>query len=519
VFAHSAEKQSFSSETQSDPIFLGVIIKNNNRLIPYFLKTLDRLDYDKSKLTLQMDLYNDTPEVKELLNTWINKSKNAYNHISLIEHDVPISCASVPNDQRFVLFSEIKNGYLTSTKNLGCSHCFILESDSFVKPFTLKQLIAQNKPIVAPLLRPVPEANDAFRNFFPDVTDRGYFNNHAIYAPIADRQAIGTFRVPVVSHVYLIQAKFIDRLNFSGETPEWEFVTFARNARANEIHQYICNEYEFGSLLHFKSGSTKKEKTVTLQGIDLEVTPKVLQNIFSNYYDEDPELKNYIANFNFEKYSIYPVGKDLYYVDDIYDWIKSLYIKKGIEWEKHIQCQLAAYGKPNSVALDIGGHMGTHTLNLSRIVGEQGVVHVFEPQKKMFSELNINMHLNGCKNIVFHRNALGNSEKWIQMCRPCSTNEGIACVNESPTALNSDMAKMIRLDSLDLNDVSIIKIDVEGFEMEVIRGGVETIKRNKPVMIVEIFQGPENAAKIKEIESLGYKHKLLHGDDYLFLPV
>ena len=188
----------------------------------------------------------------------------------------------------------------------------------------------------------------------------------------------------------------------------------------------------------------------------------------------------------------------------------------------------ACYVKPGSTVLDIGGHIGTHTLNLSKIVGENGKVHVFEPQTKLFCELAINMHLNQCKNVVLHHNALGNEEKWIEIYIPKENwtesyggvlNEGHGTVSDSSKNSTGDKAKMIKLDDLKLENISFIKMDVEGFEMEVIRGGKETIKRNKPVMIIEIFQNDKKLAKIKEIESLGYIHVPFRSDDYFFFPL
>jgi hypothetical protein len=62
-------------------------------------------------------------------------------------------------------------------------------------------------------------------------------------------------------------------------------------------------------------------------------------------------------------------------------------------------------------------------------------------------------------------------------------------------------------------------MDVEGFEMEVVAGGLETIQKNKPIMIIEIFNNPQRHTKIQTIEDLGYASSNLSGDDYLFIPL
>ena len=246
----------------------------------------------------------------------------------------------------------------------------------------------------------------------------------------------------------------------------------------------------------------------------------MIQNLFAPYCLEDPYLQKHIDNFCFDNYALYPVeNRDIFYVDEIFDLIKTHYIKKGLVWENNIHQLLKLYAKPGTVAIDIGGHMGIYTLNLSRLVGESGTVHVFEPQVKMFTELLINMSLNKCNNIIFHRRALGDEEKWVEMFSPLQGNEGMAYVKDIQDSSSTEKVRMQRLDDFHLDKVSFMKIDVEGYEMEVIKGGKETIMRNKPVMIIEIWQGPENHERIKEIEKLGYVSAHLEGDDYLFLPI
>ncbi len=73
---------------------------------------------------------------------------------------------------------------------------------------------------------------------------------------------------------------------------------------------------------------------------------------------------------------------------------------------------------------------------------------------------------------------------------------------------------------VNLQNVSVIKMDVEGYEMEVIAGGMETILRNKPVLFVEIWRaGIERyEQKVQTIEALGYTSVWLGDDDFLFLP-
>ena len=262
-----------------------------------------------------------------------------------------------------------------------------------------------------------------------------------------------------------------------------------------------------------------------LFGISREViTSDVLHSLFQGYYKDDPKLREYIDHFPFENYDIYVVeNRDIFYVDNIPDLIKSQFVRSGILWEVHVFEQLWHYTKPGTTAIDIGGHIGTHTLSLSRLVGN-GTVHVFEPQLKIFAELVINMYLNGVHNIIFHREALGNVEKMVEMNASVLSNEGGVGIGSG-----GDIVKMKTLDSFNLTNVSIMKVDVEGLEIEVLEGGNNMILSNKPVMIVEIMGGvfyntatPKQKEiiheRMRKIEALGYKVHPIGLHDYLCLP-
>lgn len=508
------------------PLFLGIIIQDDDQLIPFFLRSIENLEYNKKLITLQINTCNKTETVKNFLISWINKNKPLYKEILFTDASQQI----VEGDQlgKNNTLATIKDGFLAQTKTFACDHCFIVSSDIFLAPGVLNTLIQKNKPIIAPLLRPIPETNDPFRNFFADASEDGYYKDHPDYTPIANRQKLGTFKVPCVQGAYLIQTQHIDNLSFSKNPSYWEFVTFSNNARKNNVDQYICNEKEFGSFLHFNRAMTKEEeKAFTLAGLEREINPSILKSLFAPYYTVEPPLKEYIDHFNFKEYAIYRVqNRDLYYVDEVNDYIKNYIIKQGSNFEEHFQELFKKHVKPGSIALDIGGHIGTHSLYLSRIVGDKGQVHVFEPQKKIFCELVINMHLNNCANVKSYHNALGAEEKWIEMFIPEEEwtknysnvlNEGHGTVTEISENTNGDRAKMLKLDNFNFNNLSFIKMDVEGFEMEVIKGGLETIKRNKPVMIIEIFQNDEKMKKLETLENLGYVYSSLGKDDYLFI--
>lgn len=147
-------------------------------------------------------------------------------------------------------------------------------------------------------------------------------------------------------------------------------------------------------------------------------------------------------------------------------------------------------------AVDIGGHCGTHSYNLAQRFEK---VHAFEPvveHQRCFA-MNVT-----AANVMLHPCALGDREDMIAI----ATTNGSS--GDSHVSGSGDIP-MRTLDSFGLDEVDFIKIDVEGAEELVIRGGLETIRRCRPVMLVEQkgHAGPhfglEKESALRLLESVG----------------
>lgn len=257
--------------------------------------------------------------------------------------------------------------------------------------------------------------------------------------------------------------------------------------------------------------------------------PKTFQNItsFSGTLESlnGPEDEiNHIKNFPKAYYQVYNVDNlGFFYLDNRVDIIKNE-LRAGHQWEKNIVELMALYIRPGSTAIDIGAHIGTHTLSMSKLVGSEGKVVAFEPQTKLYSELVMNLLLNGCHNTIAYRCALGDTLNTIEMNRPIPDNEGGTAIGKG-----GDKAEMITLDSLNLKNVSFIKIDVENFEYEVLNGAEQTIKQNLPYMIIEImgniYEPIPNRDELvqktfSKLKELGYSFSFIQGSwsDWLAIP-
>lgn len=159
--------------------------------------------------------------------------------------------------------------------------------------------------------------------------------------------------------------------------------------------------------------------------------------------------------------------------------------------------------KIRSVALDIGAHVGLWSRVLCRHFAH---VIAFEPVPihRMCFDANLGEAANwkAGGNVCLHPDALGRDERLIHI-NPTPGNSGNAHVD----LMKMEGAELIEvqqrpLDYYQLKNISFIKIDVEGYELEVIKGGEQTIREQKPVMVVE--QKPGNARKygFKDTEAI-----------------
>lgn len=251
-----------------------------------------------------------------------------------------------------------------------------------------------------------------------------------------------------------------------------------------------------------------------LHGLHLApLTRESVHKLVINTSIGDLLLEQYMQSFPFDDYEVvYSNALGWFFVEkQSEDMIKRV-IREGWHREGHVLWPLEPYIRPGSNVIDAGGHVGTHTVVLSHRVGASGHVYVFEPQVKIFAELAINLHLNGRENVIAYRAALGNKNGFIEMNPSCPSNEGGVGVGRG-----GDRAPLLRLDDLRLENVSVIKIDVEGMEMEVLEGARDTIERNRPVMAIEIMNDVQE--RISQIEQMGYTVSHLGMEDYLCIPL
>lgn len=166
--------------------------------------------------------------------------------------------------------------------------------------------------------------------------------------------------------------------------------------------------------------------------------------------------------------------------------------------------ELGRIVRPDDLALDVGGNIGAYTYALSRLARR---VIAFEPNPELAQHLR-DLRL---RNVEVREMALSGSAGQATLSMPDRPNgHGYASLKPEFNAgekLRSFTVAMDRLDNLGLGPVGFIKIDVEGFEEDVLAGASATLAEHRPAVLVEIVErhNPGGFDRMRALfEGLGY---------------
>jgi len=150
----------------------------------------------------------------------------------------------------------------------------------------------------------------------------------------------------------------------------------------------------------------------------------------------------------------------------------------------------------DDVVIDVGAQYGDYALLCAKVYGAK--VYTFEPLLSDFIELKKNVALNKASNLIkAYRVALGNKSSIVQF----------NCSDDMVSVFSGNKkqkVKMMRLDSFKLKP-NYLKIDVEGFELEVLKGAIKTLKKHLPKIIIETHTRQLKKDCLALLSSLGYE--------------
>lgn len=177
--------------------------------------------------------------------------------------------------------------------------------------------------------------------------------------------------------------------------------------------------------------------------------------------------------------------------------------------------------RPGDCFVDVGANIGLISLAGGLAVGSAGHVYAFEPVPSTYEMLERNIAFNGARNIHAYPIALGSKRERRVIYRGAEGNSGEASLIESQDASPEALVHVSALDGFlkeaGIPSVRAIKLDVEGWEVEVLRGAKELLRSAEaPILIVEyIASGPPSDELYDCLSSVNeYKlFKLTKGKD------
>ena len=171
----------------------------------------------------------------------------------------------------------------------------------------------------------------------------------------------------------------------------------------------------------------------------------------------------------------------------------------------------------DSDVIEIGSNNGHFTIEFAELVGNRGRVFSYEPQRIIFQQLCCNLFLNGIDNVFAYQLAIGNEKGVVKFEKADYFNNGsvnfgdVSVYDDKKSNFNSfEEVQSDRIDSFEFNLVKVLKIDVQGYESNVINVALKTIEKHRPYIFIEIEEkclikfGSSEKELIKIIEDLGY---------------
>lgn len=219
----------------------------------------------------------------------------------------------------------------------------------------------------------------------------------------------------------------------------------------------------------------------------------------------DDNTNNQIIYLNNKEIHILPETNLTYYVTH------GLFENYLIEWSK-------TFCRKDKVFIDIGAHTGTYSISLS---SSFNAVYSFEPQQMTYYALCGSVALSRKNNIKCLQYGLGSPEQVGKQALKIVSNDGGGSSlfqGQSPV-LREEIIEIKTLDEFEIENIGFIKMDVEENEMNVLKGAINTLRKNNyPTILFE--SNYENQPLFDFIKEIGYKDVIqIRGYPNMYLAV
>lgn len=176
--------------------------------------------------------------------------------------------------------------------------------------------------------------------------------------------------------------------------------------------------------------------------------------------------------------------------------------------DKEPREKLYKLARNGTTVIDVGTNIGETLLNFARI-NTEGQNIGFEPVPATYETAKNNVELNRFNNIVLVNMGLSDVEETLTFNKTSDFHSGGVFLTRDEENRGGNSVETVRLDQFvaanEIVNVSLIKIDVEGFEMNVLKGASETLRRFRPILFMEVnnsFLARQNSSALEVFEFL-----------------
>lgn len=159
-------------------------------------------------------------------------------------------------------------------------------------------------------------------------------------------------------------------------------------------------------------------------------------------------------------------------------------------WEPHVERCIRELLRPGDRAVDVGANLGYFAAVMAQAVGPEGRVWAFEPVPETFERLELARELNSFTHLRTRQLALGRSAGVASIAVDPTRSASASLYRGGDPGIESVQVEVAVLDALvqagEVEPPQLIKVDVEGHELEVLRGARETISHSHPAIVFEL---------------------------------
>ncbi|CAN9515948.1 unnamed protein product [Ophioblennius macclurei] len=232
-------------ESEHPLVVIGIFIQQPTPFATVFFERLLQLQYPKNRLRLF--IYNQEAHHKRHVSTFLQDHGSLYGNIKSIEPEEEMDAPSAHN----LLFDLCR-------QDADCDYVFSLDIEVVLKNHeTLKLLIEQNLPIIAPM---ITRAGRLWSNFWGALSADGYYARSEDYVDIVQERRLGVWNVPYVSSVFLVDSSLLrsdlsDPQLFSSDLLDPD-MAFCHNVRKKGVFMFVTNMHTFGRILSTENYQT-----------------------------------------------------------------------------------------------------------------------------------------------------------------------------------------------------------------------------------------------------------------------